>query len=327
MRRHILALAVLGIVLPLPSFAQSFGASQTPFTISASPQYPLPHSSVTLSFLSSSLDLANATLSVTANGKTIYAGAVHSVTVPVGNAGSVTNIAATVTTGGANYTQTLVLQPEDVVLVAEPIASAPVLYPGKPGVPLEGTVRVVAIANFRTPSGALVAPASLSYAWNVDDTQIADSSGIGKSALIVVSPLEFRSRTISVSITSPDGSLVGGSSVVLSAVEPSLRIYENDPLLGVRYEHALGDTYSLSGAEDNFLAVPYSFPTTSGNPFISWFVNGSAAQTGSSVTLRPTGTGSGQASLSAVASSGDLKASRNVTLLFGQSSSPNFFGL
>ncbi|MDE2021920.1 MAG: hypothetical protein KGI71_03345, partial [Patescibacteria group bacterium] len=218
--------------------------------------------------------------------------------------------------------------PEDVALVAEPISSAAPLYPGRPGVPLEGSTRVVAVANLRNTKGNVIAPGTLSYAWTVDGTNIESDSGIGKDAIVVESPLRYRSRTISVTATSQDGSLVGGASLSLSPVDPSIRIYENDPLLGILYDHALSNQYSIPGAESTLYAAPFSFPTTDGAPSLQWFLNGNAAQTGNSITLRPTGSGQGNASLSIVSSAGSYTtATANLSLLFGAAASSNTFGL
>lgn len=331
MRSTFLASLVLAAALPVAASAQSLanlGEVGSSFTLSAAPQYPAPSSTATLSFLSSSIDLTNATLAVSANGKTIYQGSVQPVAVMLGPAGSITNVVATITSNGAHYSQTLTIQPEDVVLVAEPIASAPPLYPGKPLVPLEGNVRVVAVANVRDAAGTALAPAALSYAWAVDGTQIANSSGIGKAAVIVASPLQYRARSVSVTVRSADGSLVGGASLSLSPQNPSVRIYENDPLLGIRFDRALASGYTISGAESTLYAAPFSLPTTDGAPILQWFLNGSAAQTGNSITLRPTGSGRGSASLSLTASAGSYTtATANLSLIFGAAPSTNFFGL
>jgi len=267
-------------------------------------------------------------LKVSVNGSNIYQGSVRPVAVPLGKAGSVTKIIVMLSSGGTNYFQTLSIQPQDVVLIAEPLSSAPVLYPGKPLVPLEGDVRIVAIANVRNASGKAVSPSALSYSWTVDGVQIANSSGIGKSAVIVASPLQYRARDVSVSVMSPDGNLVGGDSLSLSPQEPSIRLYENDPLLGIRFDRALSDTYTIDGTEATLYAAPFSLPTTNGLPFIQWFLNGSAAQTGNLITLRPSGSGQGSASLSLTASAGgNTPAATNLSLIFGATRSSNFFGL
>ncbi len=261
-------------------------------------------------------------------GKNIYKGNIQPMTVTLGKAGAVTQVEVSITSGGTQYSQSIAIQPQDVALVAEPISSAPPLYPGKPSVPLEGNVRVVAIANMRNASGKALDPHTLSYTWIVDKAQITNASGIGKEAIMVASPLQYRSREVSVSVMSQDGSLVGGSTLSLSALDPSVRIYENDPLLGVRFDHALFGSYSIKSAEATLFAAPFSFGTSRGSPTLEWFLNGVHAQTGGIITLRPSGNGQGSASLSLVASSGDyMRASTNLSLSFGTTKGFNLFGL
>ncbi|MCR4333842.1 MAG: hypothetical protein NUV60_02415 [Patescibacteria group bacterium] len=331
MRLGLFTTLSFALLLPLAASAQSgglFGETGKTFIISSAPQYPAPLSVSTLSFLSNSLDLANATLTVSVDGKNLHQGAVQPVSVTLGKAGSITNVVATISTSGTNYKQTLSIQPQDVSLIAEPISSVPPLYPGKSSVPLEGDVRVVAVANFRNASGQALNPSTLSYSWTVDDTKIANSSGIGKTAIMVASPLQYRARNISVTVTNQDGNSVGGASLSLTPLDPLVRIYENDPLLGILFNRALSNTYTIDGSEATLYAAPFSFPTTNGEPVLRWFLNGSTAQTGSSITLRPTGSGQGNASLSLVSSSGGFStATMNLSLSFGETPSFNLFGL
>jgi hypothetical protein len=335
--RFILPLTIaVAIIIPSAALAQFMGgagddtsaAVTQSFTASISPQYPAPYSQATLLVLSSTLDLTNATMAVSVNGKGIYQGSVQSLAIPLGKAGSMTSVQVTIASNGTSSLQTLSIQPEDVALVAEPVSSAPPLYPGKPLVPLEGETRVVAVANLQDANGKAVDPSTLSYAWTVDDTQIADSSGIGKDAIMVDSPLEYRSSTVSVAVQSQDGTLVGGDTLTLTASEPSVQIYENDPLLGILFDHALSGNYAISGAEDTLYAAPFSFPTSSGAPLLQWFLNGDAAQTGNSITLRPTGSGQGTASLSLAASAGEsTRADEELSLSFSAAPSNGLFGL
>jgi hypothetical protein len=331
MRFGLFTTFAIALLLPVTAFAQSFGnliGSTSSFTVSVNPQYPTPYSQAVLSFLSSNIDLTNAAMTVSVAGKKIYQGSVQPTSIPLGKAGSATMVVVAIASGGTNYSQTILIQPQDVALIAEPISSAPVLYQGKPSVPLEGNVRVVAVANLRGASGKILDPNTLSYAWAVDGTQIANSSGIGKETIIVASPLQYRSREVSVTVMSSDDSLVGGDSLLLTALEPAVRVYENDPLLGIRFDRALSGTYAINGTEATLFAAPFSLPTTSGAPLLQWFLNGTAAQTGNSITLRPTGNGQGSASLSLVASAGDYsKVTANLSLSFGATGGFNLFGL
>ena len=162
------------LLLPLVALAQSIGGlgiSGSPFTISASPQYPAPYSQVTVSVLSGSVNITSSTMKAVVNGKEIYSGSARPFSFALGKAGSVTNVKITISSGGTHYTQALSIQPQDVVLVAEPISSAPPLYPGKSLVPIDGDVRVVAVAHLRSVSGIVSSPTTYSYAWTVDGTK------------------------------------------------------------------------------------------------------------------------------------------------------------
>lgn len=331
MHRRLVVILFAIFLLPSAVAAQSLDGSignAEPFTVSVLPQYPLPYGQATLSFLSSTLDLTNAILTVTVGGKEVYTGNVRPVSVTLGKAGSVSSVAITVTSANTPYHYSFTIQPQDVSLIAEPIASVPALYLGKPLVPLEGSVRVVAMANVRDAAGKIVSPSSLSYQWTVDGTRIANSSGIGKSVLIVASPLQYRERSVSVSVQSQNGSLVGGADLSLIASEPLVRIYENDPLLGIRFDRALSDTYAILGTEATLYAAPFSFSLLGGAPKVTWFLNGASAQEGGSITLRPAGSGQGNASLSLTASSGAITSvTTSLPLSFGAKQSTNFFGL
>jgi len=106
-----------------------------------------------------------------------------------------------------------------------------------------------------------------------------------------------------------------------------VRIYRNDPLLGIRFDHALFGEYAIAGAETTLYGAPFSFPTTTGAPFLDWNLNGARAQTGNSITLRPSGSGEGDASLTLSASSDtSAAATTDLTLLFGKSAT-SLFGL
>lgn len=324
---------VAALVIPVTAAADTstlgVGEVGGAFTVSVSPNNLEPYGQAVLTLTSSTLDLANATVTVTANGKKLYTGNAQPIPVPLGADGSVISVVITITASGQQYLQTIDLQPQDVALVVEPLATTPPLYPGKPLVPIDGKARLVAMANLRTAGGTAIDPTSCAYSWTVDGTQIASASGIGKDTLTVASPLEYRSRNVSVVVTSPSGTLSGRASVSLSPSDPSVLIYENDPLLGLRYGHALSGTYAIPGAEDTLYAALFSFPSLSSAPSIQWFVNGDTAQTGSSITLRPAGSGAGNADLSLIATAGDARATTQLSLSFNtaSSSSSTLFGL
>lgn len=325
--------AVLGALLvtvPLPVSAQ-FGSAGQPFTISADPRPPPAYGVVTLTPVSGDIDITGATMTVTVGGVQSYSGNAKPITITLGAAGQTAAVSVSMKTSRGTYRQTLSLTPQDVTLVAEPLSSAPPLYPGKPLVPLGGSVRVVAVADLRTGAGVQLDPNSLSYAWVIDGTDEVGASGIGKRVLIVNSPLQYRAGTVEVTVTSPDGLRSGVASLDLAAADPTVRIYERDPLMGIRFDKALGDTYALTGSEASLYAAPFSFPTALRAPLLSWYVSGTLAQTGNLITLRPTGQGRGTASVSVTGdSTGSIDApaaSASLTASYGTSGSSSLFGL
>lgn len=325
--RSIIFAALFLLILPISVRAQTIGSTidAQPVTLSILPQYPEPFGEVVVTPQSNSLDLTNSTMTVSVGGKNIYQGTVQPITVKLGKTGSITQVKVTLSTGGLTNSASAFIQPQDVILIAEPVSSAPPLYLGKPLVPIGGNVRVVAVANFKDARGAILKPSSLSYAWTVDNVQIGKSSGIGKSSLLVASPLQFRARTVSVTVTSSNGTLVGGSTISLVPQEPSVRIYRNDPLLGIQFNRALSGEYSITGAESSLYGAAFSFPVSGGTPLLEWSLNGTKAHTGNSITLRPSGSGEGAASISLTASSdGSGSATANLTVLFGKTASSLF---
>lgn len=316
---------------PGVAVAQELGSAQQAFTVSVDPSTPAARSSITITPVSGDIDIAAATMTISVNGTQVYSGAAVPTAVTTLKAGQVMNILVSMKTALGTYKQAFGLTPEDVTIVAEPLSSAPLLYPGKPLVPLGGSVRIVAVADLHTAGGGQIDPSTLAYTWIVDGDEAVDASGIGKRTIIVDSPLQYRSRTVQVSASSPDGSLVGTASLDLESAEPIMRIYVRDPLMGIRFDRALGSDYTLSGSEATFYGVPFSFPLALGAPTLSWYVEGRLSQTGNLVTLRPTGTGTGTASVSLTgASRGSLDApaaSVSLTVSYGNEGGGGLFGL
>lgn len=326
MSRPLLGLTLLSsLFLPLAVLAQSAPA----FTLSISPSYPAPYSSATVSVTSASFDFSSATLAATVNGVSVYSGNVAPFPVNIGAPGKTITVKATITQGPLTYTQSLSFTPQGVSLVTEPEATVPPLYSGRPLIPLSGTVHMVAVAEFKTSAGTPVDPKTLSYTWSADNTTLQNQSGIGKMSAEIPVPLQYRSRTVSVVVKTTSGSSIGAANAALSGSDPSVRIYQNDPLLGIRFDHALLSSYTLTGSEVSLFGAPYSFSTAGGAPALSWILNGSVAQTGSSLTLRPTGTGQGNATLSlSVSKQSTLEnALTTLAIIFGTKSSGGLFGL
>jgi len=323
--------ALFGAFLALAGFGAVYAAhaqlgGTDPLTISIDPDYPRPYQIVTVTPQSSLIDLAASTVTISANGTVVQKGTGgESASVAVGGPGTVTTITVTAVNNGQTYTKSLSIRPADVALVVEPTSTTHPFYEGGALIGSEGKLRIVAIPDLRTSSGAQISPANLVYTWKNGDQVLEGSSGIGKSILTATAPIRYRDTTITVTVSSQDSSVVGQASVLISPQDPLLRIYENDPLLGPRYDTALSNSITLTDSEATYRAVPYFFTSA---PSLTWQVNGTPSQTGQDITVRPSGNGKGTAQLGVSASSGSLGQSANsaLSVTFGQSSS-GIFGL
>lgn len=323
MKRAFLILSILFLAGASAVHAQSV----EPLTVTLSPEHPRPYGTVTVTPASSLIDLAGSTVTISANGAVIEKGSgAQPADIQLGGPGSRTTIVVTAVLNGQTFQKQVVVRPSDVSLIIEPVSSTHPFYRGSSLITSEGRVRLVALADLRTSSGALIPSSSLIYTWKSADQILQEASGIGKSVLTVDAPFRYRDASVSVTVTSQDGSAVAQASTVIAAIDPIVRIYRNDPLLGPWFSLALPASFSMTDEEETFRAVPYFF---SGTPSLSWQVNGTPSETAQDLTVRPAGNGTGTAVISVTASdtTRTQSATRSLSVTFGGSKSTGIFGL
>jgi hypothetical protein len=279
---------------------------------------------VTVTPESSLIDLSASTVTFSVNGKVVQKGSgAESAQIAVGGPGTVTTVTVTAVNNGQTYTKSLTIRPADVALIVEPTSTTHPFYEGGSLIGSEGRIRIIAVPDLRTSAGVQIPASNLVYTWKNGSQILQSSSGIGKSVLSATAPVRYRDTTLTVTVTSQDSSVVGQASVVIAPRDPLIRIYENDPLLGPRFDTALSNTITLNDSEATYRAVPYYFTTL---PTLTWQVNGSASQSGQDITVRPSGSGQGTAVLGVSGSSGSLgqSASGQLSVTFGKSSTGIF---
>lgn len=325
-RVFLLSLLLVGTSVS-PVFAQGLPGTD-PLTLVVSPQYPRPYQTVTIAPRSTLIDLSASTVRVSVNGSNVYEGSgTQATTVRTGALGERTTVVVTATDPqGSVYTKQVVLRPAEVSLVLESGLPGHPFYHGGGLVASEDRVRLVALADLRSAPSTRLSNTGLVYTWKVGNRILTDSSGIGRSTLIATAPVRHRNADISVTVTSPDGALVGEARTVISPVDPVTRIYRNDPLLGPNFDVALTDRFSMPDTEATFRAIGYFFAVP---PVFSWTVNNATSGTDKDITVRATGSGQGTArlGLTAIESASRRSAESRVTIDFGSSNGFGFFGL
>lgn len=327
MRMLKISMMVAALLFALPVAAQ-YSTQDEPISFVLTPSYPRPYQSVTVSPRSSLIDLTASTVTISVNGVAVQKGTgTQAATVTVGGVGETTKITVSVKgPDGKTYTTSTSVRPADVSLVVEPNTTVHPLYQGLPLVASEGSVRLVAIADLRTSVNKPIDPSTLVYQWKLGSKILTSASGIGRSVLVATAPIRYRDADITLTVSSPDSSIVAEAKTTITPVDPVVRIYSFDPLLGPDYDHAIGASFSLLTTEASFRAVPYFFAAP---PTIEWSVSGTAQNAQKDITVRSTGNGQGSASLEARAKlASNLQTASSRTLLrFGEGTSPfSIFG-
>lgn len=323
MARFVIAALMVFAVL-IGGYAAHAQLGADPLTIQINPDYPRPFQAITITPDSNLIDLAASEVTITVNGEVVLRGSGRETAVAtVGGAGTVTNIVVTAVNEGQTYTARATVRPADVALVLEPQTTSHPFYEGSPLVGSESRLRIVAIPDLRTAAGAPIAAANLVYTWRNGDQVLQSASGIGKQVLTGVAPVRYRDTTISVTVSTQDQSVVGIGRVIIAPIDPVVRMYENDPLLGPRFETALSRPVTITESEVTYRAVPFHFGSL---PTLTWSVNGTASQAGQDITVRPSGSGRGRAMLSVQATATQPRQAgrADLSVLFGTARSSIF---
>lgn len=188
----------------------------------------------------------------------------------------------------------------DVLLLWQADSYTPPLYRGKALHPAEGVITIQALPYFIS-GGSRLSPSTLNFTWKQDSTVLGSQSGIGRDTLIVAGSVLGRPLDISVTASTANGSLEATRVTRIPVTTPLVHFYEDNPVLGIRFERALTGTFNLTDEEVAVEAFPYFFSTN--NRFESldyeWRVNNQRMQREQNpyITLRQSGT-SGQSQLS-----------------------------
>ncbi|HYF10262.1 MAG TPA: hypothetical protein VD967_01490 [Candidatus Paceibacterota bacterium] len=132
----------------------------------------------------------------------------------------------------------------------------PPFYRGKALPSSENLVTAVAYPDL---SGTSLDPAKLHYKWMRDGEVIPGYVGTGKRLASFTTSIASDETLLEVEIADPAGSYRARRAMYLKDEEPKVVIYEDNAVLGVLYNRAVGKEFTLQGAEAAFLGVPFYF--------------------------------------------------------------------
>jgi len=256
-------ISVLVFASPVPLSAQfnplAPGALTT-FEANVSPELPGPQEQTVIDLLSSSLDLNRAHISWSEDGKIQTEGVgLTRFSFTTKGLGSATSIVIRVSSAGVETTKELTIRPGSVDLIWESDGYTPAFYRGKSPTTPGSNLTFVAMPHLRSSStGADIASTNVVFRWSKNGTVLGSLSGTGKNVLRLTAPVTG-SMTVRVEVSSQDENLKAASEIQVGVENPRILFYEDDPVLGVRFERAVSNSLILSKHEERLVAIPFGF--------------------------------------------------------------------
>lgn len=225
------------------------------------PRVPAPYDNVIVTISDYSIDLDRSQINWTLNGKAQSAGIGNkSFVFQMGGKGEVFKVAVKIQPSkGPIIQKSITLIAQDVDIAWEANSYTAPFYKGKALHTTEGEVLFVAMPNFITSTGAQINPTTLIYKWSQDGTILADRSGYGKNTFSYTGTILSKPVTISVEVSTLKGDASARKSVTVTPENTKAVFYENNPLYGILFNQAVGDTFTLTAKEGKFEAFPYFF--------------------------------------------------------------------
>jgi len=196
-----------------------------------------------------------------------------------GDVGSSKSLGVLVKTpDGQVLVKTIAIQPAETTLLWEAETYTPFFYRGRSLYSSGSTIRAEAFSNFVDLDGNQINSNELIYTWSKNGTVLGSLSGIGASTLITEGPKFFGTYILAVEVATKNGTQVARSAALVETQDPQIVLYENDPLIGVKFHSAIQKNYFSAGeSQMTVQATPYFMDTTNVNSReldYSWKVNG-----------------------------------------------------
>jgi len=178
----------------------------------------------------------------------------------VGDWGKTTVLVVQVNTiNNGKITKQFQIIPAEVNLIWEAETYTPPFYKGKALNSSNAIINITALPNFIDRNGQKIASEKLIYNWEEDWKVKGSQSGYGKNIFSFEGPQTNRSKSITVEVKSLDGTLKAEGSISMRARSPEIIFYGKDPLLGILYNTAIKNEYTLDNEELKIIAVPFFF--------------------------------------------------------------------
>ncbi len=299
MRRALCILALLFAPLLVPLLAlAAILPTGVGLELGMTPQYPHPGDTINLLVNNTSGDADTATYSWSVDVSAVLSGVGEkrlTVTAPDLGKQSVIDVTVTDPSGISQGSLSATIAPATIDLVWEGKTSVPPFYIGRP-LPNGASAATVLAVPHIVVGGAEVPASSLVYTWQVNGVPKANASGYGKSSLTITPPNFGSAFSVSVHAETADARGAADGTTTITPQSPRALIYENAPLLGIRFEKVIAGSFPLTEQEASFTAFPLFIANPDALAY-QWTLDSAPFSIDPSrpryVTFRTVGTGSG----------------------------------
>ncbi len=266
------------------------------------PQFPGPNELVSIRIENYNQDLNALEISWTLDGKFQKKGvAEKNFQFTTKGLGSVSNIKISSTA----FSKEIIIRPTGMDLMWQTNGYTPPFYKGKAMYTYQSFVDFIAMPYFTTTSGTQIDPKTLVYKWSRNGTPLGNVSGYGKNIFKTNGGVLAKPLTVSVEVSTIDGSMKSQKTVSLKSNEPEIVFYENHPLYGILYNKAIPSQFDMSKKELSISSAPYFFDVKrkdDSSLSYTWSMNGKKLENqtkpDSLVLRKPDSTTGGEASIS-----------------------------
>ncbi len=292
-------LIILLVVVSLPKLGVAIDELQIQdYDIEATtvPANPEPYQNVTINLKSYGADLNKAQIEWQSGSSIVLSGigrTSYSFKALGPNTSTIIKISITPYGSLSKITKQIVISPTDIELLWEGVSAyTPPFYKGKSFPSSESLIRVVAIPN----NSSIKSNKNLTYTWKNNGKTVPNASGYGKDSYVFTNSEMNSSDSITVTVSSIDGSYNATKTVNIPMTDPKIVFYEKSPTEGIMYNSALTDGTYMEKEEMTVVAVPY-FLGVVGNESrftYNWQINNKAIDTPSKkteLTVRPNSRG------------------------------------
>jgi hypothetical protein len=237
--------------------------SPTPLvvTMNVTPQNPRPGSRVRMEVVTFSTDLTQAEIGWYENDELIRSGVgltTHEIV--AGPAGSHTLVRVVIRSKeGFVHEEYLDIRPAVVDIMWQARSTVPPFYKGKALYTILGTIKITAFPYIVDDQGNVLDPKSLNYKWILNRRVEGNRSGMGKRSIVFTQEDSIYRTPFEIEVVVSDTSnrYFAEARTEIDVGDSSVIFYENNPVFGILFNHALYGKYGLKEKELALEAFPF----------------------------------------------------------------------